>query len=564
VATWLNHVSIGAPRNGTSSHTVTPSSGTVLSGTLFTPTAGRLLVVVVEGAVTASTPSGWTLPTGGSAVNNTGLYVWYRTAAGSDSLTTTHNGSNYPVVFDFYEFASGSTFSGSAASTGVPKSGGAGPTLSGLTGTNLTFGVAALPQTAGGAAEPTASFTWTSGTELVDVQVAPSGTDGYYFGVTYTEDNTASSASYNASHSYTNINVTSMERLVFGVKVAASGTNFNGTSSIAATSAITAAGTVGKVTGAALAATSTITTAGTVGRASGADLAATSTITASGGVAASTGASLAATATITAAGTVTSGFSGGATLSATDTITATGVVGASTGSSAAATAAITAAGVVGKSTGSSLAATAAITATGVKGVTTGASLAATATITASGTVVSGTSRAASLAATAAIAATGVLGVSRGAGVAAAASITAIGTVASSGTAGITATAIVTADGVVGTAGTGTAALNATATITADGTVGLAAPRMYRFSPATRPQWFSYDEDLFLWKRVSYPEGVTVVKTVSGGYRQEVFHITDAPDIAKVYLGGHEHLVDEDEAASLTAAGYGSFLTEVPS
>jgi hypothetical protein len=114
MSNWLNHVTIAAPRNGTTSHTCDPTNatggGTVVTGSTFTPTSGRLLVVVCYGAVTFTTPSGWTLPTSGSAVNNGGLYVFYRTAAGSDPFTTTQNGSNYPVVFDIYEFATGSTF----------------------------------------------------------------------------------------------------------------------------------------------------------------------------------------------------------------------------------------------------------------------------------------------------------------------------------------------------------------------------------------------------------------------------------------------------------------------
>ena len=91
---WVNRSLTQAPRNGTTSHTVS-----------FTPaTAGNLLVCVVEGAVTSTTPTGWTLPTGGSAINNTGLYVWYKTATAAEaSLTTTHNGSNYPAGFVIYD-----------------------------------------------------------------------------------------------------------------------------------------------------------------------------------------------------------------------------------------------------------------------------------------------------------------------------------------------------------------------------------------------------------------------------------------------------------------------------
>lgn len=87
--------------------------------------------------------------------------------------------------------------------------------------------------------------------------------------------------------------------------------------------------------------------------------------------------------------------------------------------------------------------------------------------------------------------------------------------------------------------------------------------MYEFRPPKVQRRFhkSGHRD-FLWDRVSYQEGVTVVKTISGGYRQETFHNGNADDIAVVYPGGHVCLVDDAEAASLTAAGYGSSLTEV--
>ena len=55
---WVNRAVFQAPRNGTTSHTIDPSSTVgLVVGAAFTPTAGRLLVVVVEGAVTSSTPS---------------------------------------------------------------------------------------------------------------------------------------------------------------------------------------------------------------------------------------------------------------------------------------------------------------------------------------------------------------------------------------------------------------------------------------------------------------------------------------------------------------------------
>jgi hypothetical protein len=66
----------------------------------------------------------------------------------------------------------------------------------------------------------------------------------------------------------------------------------------------------------------------------------------------------------------------------------------------------------------------------------------------------------------------------------------------------------------------------------------------------------------LWSRVRIPVGYTVVKTTAGGYRQEREHNPDRADIAVVYHGGHRHIVSDDEAASLIAAGYGPYLNAV--
>jgi len=209
----LNHVAIAAPRNGTTTHTVGPSSGTVVAGTAFTPTAGNLLLCVANGAVTSTTPSGWALPSGGSAINNSGLYLWYRNAAGGgDSFTTTHNASNYPVLFEFFEYAAGATFLGSAAATNVAIGGGAGPSLGSLTGTYDAYGTVGYAQSTSNSN----AVTWAAGTELVDTNVAISGTDGYMFSTTQVLGRTGASWSVAATGSGT-FNGT-FERLSWAVR----------------------------------------------------------------------------------------------------------------------------------------------------------------------------------------------------------------------------------------------------------------------------------------------------------------------------------------------------------
>lgn len=226
MATWLNHAAIAAPSNGTASHTVTPSSGTVVVGSLFTPAAGNLLVCVVEGAVTTfgtaagTAPTGWTLPSGGFAVNNTGLYVFTKTADGSDTLVANHNGSNYPIICDFYEYAAGSTFSGAISATGVIASGGANPVLTGLTGTNHIYYLFGQDNTS--TTVSSVPVTWSSGTKVLDSATPQVTTDGYVFSTALAADSTATSSPANTATHGQSVGGASTERLTYAVKIGAS------------------------------------------------------------------------------------------------------------------------------------------------------------------------------------------------------------------------------------------------------------------------------------------------------------------------------------------------------
>lgn len=219
MASWINRVLIAAPRNGTTDHALNPSSSTnAVGGTPFTPTAGTRLVLLAYGPATTGTPTGWTLPTNGAAVSDGGLYVWHRVAAGGDTVTVTHNASDVPIAFEFFEFAAGTTFVGCVQAGGV-ASAVANPNLTGLTGTNAVFGVTGFTIHADGATAP--SIAWDSpNVEVNDFAVdkALGGTDGYCFGVA-TQDSYAS-ASYQPTPTMTNMGGTS-ERLTFALNVAA-------------------------------------------------------------------------------------------------------------------------------------------------------------------------------------------------------------------------------------------------------------------------------------------------------------------------------------------------------
>lgn len=126
--TVLSGSSIAA--NGTSSHTCT----------FTTASAGNLLVAVMGGGVTFTTPTGWTLVT--SAVNSGGLYVFTKTASGSESsFSTTHNASDAAIKGVVYEFFAGSAVLGTAGSqiNIDPNAVRTGPDTTGLSGTYTRF-----------------------------------------------------------------------------------------------------------------------------------------------------------------------------------------------------------------------------------------------------------------------------------------------------------------------------------------------------------------------------------------------------------------------------------------
>jgi uncharacterized cupin superfamily protein len=175
---WVNKASGTAARNGTTSHTI--SFG-------FTSTSGNLLVAVIHGAVT-HTASGWTKQAGPVAAGECSLFT--KTSAGDSSIAVTHNGSNYPVNYVIYEFASGSTFTGTDSTTGANDT---MPALTGLPGTEQVI-IAALGRVTTGS-ETNASISpgapWIEDGDLFVANSA--GTDGAYLAVVHQLNVTATS-----------------------------------------------------------------------------------------------------------------------------------------------------------------------------------------------------------------------------------------------------------------------------------------------------------------------------------------------------------------------------------
>lgn len=67
----------------------------------------------------------------------------------------------------------------------------------------------------------------------------------------------------------------------------------------------------------------------------------------------------------------------------------------------------------------------------------------------------------------------------------------------------------------------------------------------------------------LFARMSIVRGVSLLKT-DGLYEQVQYPTAEQVDAADItYLGGHVYSIDSAEAADLTSAGYGDWITEEP-
>jgi len=190
--------------NGTNSHTCT-----------FTPAAnGNFLVAIVAAAVTSSTPAGWNLLV--SAVNHTGLYVFTKVASsGESSFTTTHNASNYAIRGIVYEFPVGMTMLGSNSQINVGGGAISGPSVTGLSGTYVTFAARAhgltLPS---GSSE----VTWTTpATKEYEDFVGSNGNDGIGLSVAYQASVTGSSFSGAYNVTWDNTAIDTGEAVAFAL-----------------------------------------------------------------------------------------------------------------------------------------------------------------------------------------------------------------------------------------------------------------------------------------------------------------------------------------------------------
>lgn len=206
-SSWINRTVLSGSSvnaNGTTSHTCS-----------FTPaTSGNFLVAIVGGAVTSTTPSGWTLVT--SAINNCGLYVFTKTAsAGESSFSTTHNGSDYAIQGIVYEFYAGTSAIGSNSATALGSGTQTGPQVTGLSGTYTTFAARTQNDSSGITASSTV---WTTpAIEDYDVLVSKGANDGVYLTIAY--EDSQGGPSFNPSATLSTNVGTTQEAIAFALSV---------------------------------------------------------------------------------------------------------------------------------------------------------------------------------------------------------------------------------------------------------------------------------------------------------------------------------------------------------
>lgn len=180
MAKWINRA-VANETTASANHTFTVPS----------TTAGNLLVAVVACGNLLSTPSGWVKEATANYSLETACFT--KTAAGGEtSFVFSSTGGTLPMFAAIYEFPAGTTWVGDASISGA-ATGAANPNLTGLTGTNFTFGIVSCYDITTGS---TISCVW-SGTgspvEDFDINLDKGSVNGHFASLAYVEDNTASS-----------------------------------------------------------------------------------------------------------------------------------------------------------------------------------------------------------------------------------------------------------------------------------------------------------------------------------------------------------------------------------
>lgn len=214
------HKSSGvAARNGTTTHVI---NFTTDGSAPFTPATGSFLVLFIGGGVTNANAGGWTEVEQPVSTGELSCFTKTAGAAGADNtVTITHNASNYPCGFIIKEYPAGSSVTSSTPSTSANDT---FPTLSGLTGgagNERVIDAAFLRIADGG--ESGASAVWGgSFVEDADTYVAQATTDGLFFTSGHQINVTATSSTPSITPTYGGTwTVNDREKIVIAINAVA-------------------------------------------------------------------------------------------------------------------------------------------------------------------------------------------------------------------------------------------------------------------------------------------------------------------------------------------------------
>ncbi len=186
---WNARTAAILARNGTTTQTVPTPNGA------STPAGAFLMVVAAASAVLSTVASGWTKQLVATTSSELAVFIKTSAAAGEASLALTLAASNYPLIYDSFEFRSGTTYVNGLATPNT-SGGAAWSALSGTTGADEFYAAQSNNNTWTGAGDQRSIGSWgPPDVELEELNIPKgvSATDGISFSDASAEDLAVSS-----------------------------------------------------------------------------------------------------------------------------------------------------------------------------------------------------------------------------------------------------------------------------------------------------------------------------------------------------------------------------------
>lgn len=181
---WNARTAAILPRNGTTTQTVPTPNGAA------TPAGAFLMVVAASSATMSTVASGWTKQLVATTSSELAVFVKTAAAAGEASLAITMAASNCPLIYDSFEFPSGTAYV-NGLSTPNTSGGAAWSALTGTTGANEFYAAQSNDNTWAGGGDQRSIGSWgPPDVELTELNIPKDvgPTDGVTFSDASAED----------------------------------------------------------------------------------------------------------------------------------------------------------------------------------------------------------------------------------------------------------------------------------------------------------------------------------------------------------------------------------------